>query len=209
MSGASDYVATLVGRWVTGQRPMPALPEVWMALFATLPSDSNIGGTELSGNGYGRAQVSGQLAVSAAVANGAVLNFTSVPAWIVPGMSVFSVSDETSIANDQTVAAVDTIANTVTLSTPIDNAIALGDVISFSAYATATGSNPSIFSNVGPISFPLTTMPGPGTAYGWGFFDAETGGNLLVADTIAGGAQVISGNVSATFAEGQLIVTIT
>jgi hypothetical protein len=209
MSGASDYVATLVGRWVTGQRPMPALPEVWMALFATLPSDSNIGGTELSGNGYGRAQVGGQLAASAAVDNGEVLSFASVPAWIAPGMSVFSLSDETSIESDQTVAAVDTTNNIVTLSAPIDNAIALGDIISFSVYAEPTGSNPTIFTNVGPISFPLTIMPGPGTAYGWGFFDAETGGNLLIADTIAGGAQVISGNISATFAEGQLIVTIT
>jgi hypothetical protein len=209
MSGASDYAASAFGRWLTGQRPMPLLPEVWMALFATLPSDSNIGGTELAGNGYGRAQVSGQLAASADVASGSVLSFASVPTWIVPGMSAFSVTDETSIDSDQTVAAIDTTNNTVTLSAPIDNTIATGDLISFSAYAGATGSGPSIFSNVGPISFPLTTLPGPGTAYGWGFFDAQTGGNLLIADTIAGGAQVISGNISATFAEGQLIVTIT
>lgn len=209
MSGASDYVANLLGRWLTGQRGMPPLPEVWMALFATVPSDSGVGGSELFGNGYGRAQVAGQLESSEDVNTGTVLSFAAIPPWIVPGMSVFNVSNEDSFASGQTVAAIDTTANTITVSAGIDAAVLTGDVLAFSAFSEPTGSAPTFFANVGPIAFPVTTMPGPGTAYGWGFYDAPTGGNLLTADVLAGGAQVISGNVSATFAEGQLVLSIT
>ena len=209
MSGASDYAAGLLGRWITGQQDMPAAPTVWMALFATLPSDSNVGGVELNGNGYGRAQVSGQLNVLADVANGTMLTFAAVPAWIAVGMSVSDLTNEDAIVSGQTVAAVDLVANTVTLSGGIDAQVTADDVISFSAFGGPTGSAPSIFSNIGPIVFPLTTGPGPGTANGWGFFDAQTGGNLLIADVVAGGSAVIAGNVTATFAAGQLVLSVT
>jgi hypothetical protein len=209
MSGASDYVANLLGRWVTGQQPMAPLPQVWMALFATVPHDDGSAGTELAGNGYGRAQVAGQLEASEDVPNGAVLSFEAVPAWIVPGMTVFNTDNPGGLTAGQVVLGVDAINNTVTLDQPINDPVVTGDVIAFSAFGDPSGSAPSLFGNVGPIVFPLTTVPGPGTAYGWGFFDAPTGGNLLISDVLAGGAQVIAGNVSATFAADQLILSIT
>jgi hypothetical protein len=206
MSGASDYSANAFGRWLTGQQPMPPLPDVFMALFATVPSDANVGGVELSGNGYARAQVAGQVAVSADVATGQVLTFAAVPAWIGLGMSVFA---ESAIDSGQTVQAIDPVAKTVTLSAPVDAAILSGDLIAFSAFGDPTGSAPTVFVSIADIFFPVTTGSGWGTASGVGLFDAAVGGNLLDADVVAGGSQVIGGpNFQPRFVAGQVSIII-
>jgi hypothetical protein len=208
MSGASDYAANAFGRWLTGQQPMPVLPAIWMGLFATVPSDANVGGVELNGNGYARAQIAGQAATSANTASGTVLTFASVPSWVAIGMSVFDASAEDAIVSGQTVAAIDTTANTVTLNAAIDASVVSGDLIAFSAFGAPAGSAPSVFVNIADVFFPVTTGP-QGTASGFGFFDAASGGNLIDSDVLAGGAQVIGGpNFQPRFVAGQISIII-
>jgi hypothetical protein len=206
MSGASDYAASAFARWLTGQQPMPMLSGVWMGLFATLPSDANVGGVELSGNGYARAQIAGDLATSAATGTGLlVLTFASVPSWVVLGMLVYC---DDSIVSNQTVAAVDTVANTVTLSAPVDAAVPLAAAVSFSAFGPPSGSNPTVISNAVDVYFPVTQNAGWGTANGWAFLDAATGGDLLTGDALAGGAQLIGGpNFQPRLLAGQITLT--
>ena len=53
MSALSNYLENLIVNNVLGQAAMPAIPNVYIALFTAGPTDSG-GGTEASGTGYAR-----------------------------------------------------------------------------------------------------------------------------------------------------------
>src|SRR5258708_3830038 len=86
MSGTSDYASNALLNWVTGQKAMPALPAVWLALFTAVGVDAGTGFTEVAGAGYARAQVAGTAVTNGTTAAGnPTLHFASVPAWIFNG----------------------------------------------------------------------------------------------------------------------------
>lgn len=63
------------------------------------------------------------------------------------------------------------------------------------------------FSNVGAIQFGSPTANW-GTVVGFGLYDAITGGNLLIYDTLAASVIVNSGDPAPAFGSGALIITI-
>jgi hypothetical protein len=56
MGSKSNYLELLVLDAVLGQVALPAISDVWFALYSVTPSDTG-GGTELTGNGYTRVQM--------------------------------------------------------------------------------------------------------------------------------------------------------
>lgn len=53
MSALSNYLENLIANNVLGQAAMPAIPNLYFALFTAGPTDSG-GGTEVSGTAYAR-----------------------------------------------------------------------------------------------------------------------------------------------------------
>ncbi len=181
MSGLSDYSAQAVLNWLTGQKAMPALPAVYLALFTTAPTDGNTGGVEVSGGSYARQQVAGTLTTNNTTANGNnTLHFASVPSWIVPGMSIYDVTTPGSIG---TLTVSSTTATTVVMSGNAGGSgVGNGDTIAFSAFAAASGSAPSSAVNSSAtITLPQATANW-GTVVAWGLYDAASSGNLLEWD---------------------------
>lgn len=186
MAGLTDYSAQASLAYWTGGLIVPALPTgMWLGLFTTAPtSDAGVtGATEVSGGAYARVQVSGSLTTNAVSTASATLNFAAtVPAWIVAGMYVRSVTTPGNIGAGITV--VSTTATTVVISSTVT--VANGEVIKFSAFAPATASSgsepstlPASISNTNTvITFPQATASW-GTVQAWGLFDAVTTGNLV------------------------------
>lgn len=56
MSALSNYLENLLANNVLGQASMPAIPNLHFALFTAGPTDTG-GGTEVSGTGYARVNV--------------------------------------------------------------------------------------------------------------------------------------------------------
>jgi hypothetical protein len=194
MSGASDYLATSVLNFMTGQAAMPALASRYLALFTAAPtSDAGTGGTEVStsGTGYARQQVAGSAATNAATAAGnATLHFASTPAWLVTGMTVTDLTTPGAIPAGTTITV---SGGVVTMSANAAGAgIGNGDSLCFSAWPAASASSgnepatqPANTTNGAVITFPQVTGPGLtgyGTIVAWGIYDALTGGNLIAWD---------------------------
>jgi len=185
MAGATDFTATNVLSYITGQIAMPALPSVWIGLFTTAPtSDSGVtGATEVSGTGYARVQVAGSLA--AASATGTTITFSSLPAWVTQGMSV---RDITTPANVPAATTISSIAgNVVTCNNTVSSVGT--NTIDFSAFTPPTnssGSEPAVTAafaqNNAIITFAQAGAGGWSTVVAFGLFDAVTGGNLLAWD---------------------------
>lgn len=158
---------------------MPVLPAIYLALFTGVGTDAGTGFTEVStvSTAYARQQVAGTVATSAAAATGSTLTFTSVPAWIKPGMTVYDATTPAVISAGTTV--VSTTSTTVTLSAAVTGAgVGNGDSIVFSAFGAPTGSAPSQSTNGATISY-LAATASWGTVIAFGLYDAATGGNLL------------------------------
>ena len=187
MAGYSDYTATAIHNWETGQLAFPAVPAVYFALFTTAPtSDAGTGGTEVSGGSYARVQVAGTATTNGTTAAGnATLHFASTPAWIVAGMSVRDVTASTVIPAATTVLS--TTGTTVVMSANATGAGVGGtDVIIFSAFtppAASVGTEPSVTpvttTNTGAIITFAQATASWGTAQAWGAYDSLTSGNLL------------------------------
>lgn len=191
MSGLADYGSQGVLNWQTGQAAMPTLGANarWLGLFTTMPtSDSGSGGVEVTGGAYARVQIAGQVATNGTTASGnPTLNFASVPAWIVPGMTVTDLTAPSVIPAGTTVLS--KTGTTVTMSANATGAgVGNGDTINFSMFPAAsasTGTQPSVVpatvTNGGVITFPQATANW-GTVVGFGIFDASSSGNLIGYD---------------------------
>lgn len=188
MPGFSDYTAESALNWETGQAAMPALASRFLALFTTAPNDSGSGGTEVSGGSYARVQVAGSATTNGTTASGnATLHFASVPAWIVPGMTITDLTAPSVIQTGTTVLSV-TGTTVVMSANATGGGVGGTDSIQFSAWPAASASSgsepatlPANVTNGGTITFPAATGNW-GTVVAFGVYDASTSGNLISFD---------------------------
>lgn len=207
MSGLSDYTAQNELNFLTGQKAQPALPSVFLALFTVVGVDAGTGFTEVSGGSYARQQVAGTLLTNGTTSTSSgTLHFGTVPAWVVPGMSVLDATGAaTQIGTGVTVTG--TTTTTVTISSVPASQVGNGDTITFSAFAAAAGSQPSTDTNSGAtITFPQATANW-GTVVGWGLYDAATTGNLLLWDFLGNFAWLPASVSSAASGTGAVFTT--
>lgn len=181
MTGLSDYSATRLLNYITGQVAEVALPSVWMALMTAPDTDAGTGGTEVSGGSYARVQVAGAATVNGTTASGnATLHFAATPAWIVAGMTINDVTAPSVIPAATTVLS--TTGTTVVMSANATGAgVGATDSITFSAFSASSGSQPSTITNSAAITFPQATASW-GTVVAFELRDAVTSGNLLLWD---------------------------
>lgn len=175
MTGFSNYSATNISAYITGQTPMPTLPAVYMALFTAVGTDAGTGFTEVSGGSYARVQVAGSVAATASFTTASPnITMTTNPGWVVPGMTVY---DTTSAKPVGTVLTYSGTALVLTANAS-NNSSGTTDNLTFSAFSAATGTGPSTITNSAAVAFVLSTASW-GTAIAFGFYDALTSGNLL------------------------------
>jgi hypothetical protein len=188
MSGQADYAAQATLDWMAGRRAMPALVNRFLALFVTAPtSDAGTGGTEASGTGYARVQVSGQVAATATWTT-STPNITAAtnPGWVVPGMNVW----DNTIAGGAQVGTVSTYTGTALVLTANAAVASNGstDQLQFSAWPAAVAS-----SGNEPATVPAASTSGAavtfaqaggswGTVTSWALYDAVTAGNMIAWD---------------------------
>lgn len=180
MPGLSDTSAAAVLNGLSGQ-PATAWPtSLWLALDTVVGIDAGTGFTEVTGGSYARVQIAGPLSISSTQgALGTTLTFTSVPAWVQPGMSVTNKTRADIPANTTVVS---TTATTVVISNATTGTVATsGDVIQFSAFPAPVAGEPQTITNGSAITFPQATA-GWGTAVGWRIMDNSSGGNLWAWD---------------------------
>ena len=180
MTGLTNYAANAALNWVTGQTPMPALPNVWLALFTAVGTDAGTGFTEVgAGVGYTRIQVAGNLAATASfTAAVATWSMTSNPGWVVPGMSVYDTTNGFFIGTVLTY-----VGTTLTLTANAAHASSgAADNLTFSMFPQGTGTAPASSANTAAVSFAAAIGAGFGTVIAWGLYDAVTAGNLLEWD---------------------------
>jgi hypothetical protein len=185
MAGDTDSVAASILNWKTGQLLMPALPSLWVGLFTTAPtSDLAVtGAVEVSGTGYARVQIAGNVTASSAATT--VITFGAVPAWVVAGMSVRDVTTPGNVPAATTVSSV--TATTVTCNNTVSGVGT--DSIRFSAFTPPTASSgaepatlPESVTTGSIITFAQAGAGGWGTVQAIGIFDALTSGNLQTWD---------------------------
>jgi hypothetical protein len=209
----SDYSATNILNYITGNRVVPALPSVWLALYTTAPtSDAGTGATEVTtagGTGYLRVQVAGPITAGGTISTGSstitMPNVSGFP-WVVPGMNVYSAT-----AGKQIGTVLTYIGTTLTLTAnATNNGSGSTDVLNFTAFAPATGSSGNPEPNTLPgatvntnatITFPQATANW-GTVTSFGLYDASTTGNLLTWDYIGNFKWI---PFSATFASPSIL----
>lgn len=194
MSGMTDFTAENYLNYVTGRVPFPLTASIFMGLFTAAPtSDAGTGGTEVSGNGYARVQVAGQLAAGASwtTANSSITLGSAAPAWLLAlgtngsGVNVFD------ITNGEQIGTVSSISGTtVTLTANAAHASSgAADTLAFSAFSApnaSSGSEPSVtpayIENGAVINFPQATGTGWGTVTSWALFDASSSGDMILWD---------------------------
>lgn len=192
MAGLTDYATLASLNYWTGGLVMPALPAgEWLGLMTTAPTSdtgslATNGGAEVAVGTYARVQVSGSLTTNAVSTASATLNFAAtVPAWIVPGMYVRSITTPGNIPANATV--VSTTATTVVISTTVT--VVNGEVIRFSAFAQSVASSgtepvttPASIANTNTIiQFPLVGATTPwGTVNSWFLADAASGNTNIL-----------------------------
>lgn len=202
MPGKTDYTAENFLNYIGARGPAwPSLTSLFLALFTTAPtSDSGVtGATEVSGGGYARVQVAGQLTAGAAftTSSSTITLASAAPAWLTAlgssqngnGVSVYDVT------NGQQIGTVSSISGTtVTLTANASHASSgSGDTLAFSAFSApsaSSGSEPAVtpanMTNGAQINFPTATANW-GTVMAWGLFDASTSGNNLEWDYVGAG----------------------
>lgn len=178
MTGLTNYTANNALNWLTGQTPSPTLPAVWLALFTAVGTDAGTGFTEVSGGSYARVQIAGTVAATASWTTATPnITMTSNPGWVVPGMSVYD------ITNSFFIGTVSTYVGTALVLTSNAAHASTGstDNLTFSAFPQASGTAPASTVNGAVISFAQATASW-GTAIAFGLYDAVTSGNLLMWD---------------------------
>ena len=184
MPGFSDYNAALILNHTTGLRPLEAAHQ---SRFLGLDSAS---GTEISGNGYARAQFAGAITGAASGAASGSPSFSiasSAPAWLTAmGGGVGAAA--WSLANGYIGVVASIVGTTVSITGNTLVATANNDTIYFSAHPNASASSgtdpnvtPASVSNGAKIVFAQSsgTWPSP---IGWRIYDALTGGNAYIGD---------------------------
>ncbi|HET8921346.1 MAG TPA: hypothetical protein VFN27_16925 [Xanthobacteraceae bacterium] len=183
MAGLSDYLAEFAIEFASGQQPVPAIGNRFLALFTTAPtSDAGTGGTEVSGGAYARVQIAGAVAATASFTTASPnITMTTNPGWVVPGMNVYD------LTNGKQIGTVSTYVGTaLVLTANAANASSgAADSLQFSAFpaaAASSGTEPSVTpsnaANGAVITFAQATASW-GTVTSWGIYDAVTAGNLL------------------------------
>lgn len=185
MAGLGDYLAEFNIEFATGQQPMPAIGNRFLALFTTAPtSDAGTGGTEVSGGAYARVQVAGAVAATAAFTTSSPnITMTTNPGWVVPGMNVYD------LTNNQQIGTVQTYVGTALVLTANAAHASSGstDSLQFSAWPAASASTgnpepntlPASATNGAIITFPQATASW-GTVTSWALYDALTGSTNFI-----------------------------
>lgn len=188
MAGLSDYAAEATLNWETGNQPMPAIGNRFLALFTTAPtSDAGTGGTEVSGGAYARQQIAGAITAGGAISTGSasITMGSSNPGWVVPGMNVYDLTN-----NKQIGTVLTYVGTALTLTGNAANAgSGSTDSLQFSAFPAASASSgnepatsPANVTNANAvISFAQATASW-GTVVAFGIYDAVTSGNLITWD---------------------------
>jgi len=182
MVGMSDYTSRAALNQFTGDAPMFAVPNVFMALMTAVDIDAGTGGTEVSGGAYARVQVAGQLAATASFTTGSPnITMTTNPGWIVPGMNVWDLTKTPSPGAQ--VGTVSTFSGTALVLTSNSAIASQGttDNLLFSAFSPSSGTTPSTITNGAAITFPQATVSW-GTVIAFELRDASSAGNLLLWD---------------------------
>lgn len=180
-----SYTARAVLGFKAGLQTLPAGLAVtagnldrWLALLTTAPNDSDAGLVEVSASTYARLQIAGTLATSAAQGSaGTTLTFSSVPSWVVPGMTVLDLTHPSYIGAGITVSSV--TGTTVVLSAATSTAVPAADVIAISAFPAATSEGPAGMATGPALSFVSSGASAWGTVVAGALYDAATNGNLL------------------------------
>jgi hypothetical protein len=187
MAGLADYLAQFELEFATGQQPMPAIGNRFLALFTVAPtSDAGTGGTEVTGGSYARIQIAGAVAATASFTTASPnITMTTNPGWVVPGMSVFDLTKTP--APGAFVGTVLTYVGTALVLTANSAITSQGttDSLQFSAFPAATassGTEPSVTPaqvlNGAVITFAQATLSW-GTVIAWAIYDAVTSGNMI------------------------------
>src|SRR5579871_1601501 len=154
MAGFGDYAAEAALNWLSGAGGTLGGGNRFAALFTAAPtSDAGTGGTEVSGAGYARVQIAGQLAAGASWTTGVstITLASAAPAWLTAlgssangnGVNVYDVT------NNQQIGTVLSISgSTVTLTANAAHASSgSADTLAFSAFPLASassGTEPSV-----------------------------------------------------------------
>lgn len=177
MTGMSNYFAGNALNHLNGIAAMPFPASTWLALFTAVGTDAGTGFTEVSGNGYARAQISGSVAATASFTTGSPnIAMATNPGWVVPGMNVYDTTNGFQIGTVLTY-----IGTALVLTGNAAHASAGStDSLTFSLFPQGTGTAPSSAANGGVATFPTPTGAGWATAIlAFGVYDASTSGNLL------------------------------
>jgi hypothetical protein len=179
MPGLSDKSAAVLLNGLSSQ-PAAAWPaSMFLALFTGTGKDDGTGFTEVSAAGYARVQISGSLSISAGQgAPGTTLTFSSVPAWVQPGMSI---TDTTHAYIPANTTVVSTTPTTIVISASSTVAVATSDNIVLSAFTPPTTGEPSVLTNGSVVSFPQSGASW-GNVLALGIYDASSAGNLWAWD---------------------------
>lgn len=177
MSGLSDYVSQFQLGWLTGQYNFPSTNAVYLALMTAVDTDGGTGGTEVSGGGYTRVQVSGIVGTAAAwtTSQSTITLAASAPTWVIAGCTVWDSNHLVGVISAVSGTTLTLTGNALVAST------GSSDSIQISAFSQATGSGPSTITNGAVITFPQSTASW-GTVIAFELRDAPTGGNLLAWD---------------------------
>lgn len=194
MTGLTNYSAGNLGKYANMCVPSPSLTAVFMGLFTAPGTDAGTGFTEVSGNGYARVQVAGQLAAGASftTSSTSITLGSTAPAWLLAlgtsggpagaGVNVYDITTNTQIG---TVSSITGTAVTL-VTAALGNSSGSADNLSFSAFGAPTGTAPSTQTSIAAVNFPQSTSTGWGTASSFGLFDAITSGNLIEWDFLGG-----------------------
>lgn len=121
MSAASNYLENLIMNNLLGQAAMTAIPNLYVALFTAGPTDAG-GGTEVSGTGYARVNLTNNTTnwpttTTGAKSNGTVINFPAAGAsW--GTVTHIGIYDASSSGNLIVFAALDTAKAVASGDTP-------------------------------------------------------------------------------------------
>jgi hypothetical protein len=199
MSGLSDYTAEAVLNWEAGVAPMPgstAALSRFAALFSAAPtSDAGTGGTEVTGGGYARVQVAGQLTANASwtTSSTTITLASTAPSWLTAlgtNGSGCNVYDATSGQNIGTISSVS--GTTITLTADAAHASSgSSDLLQISAFPQASASSgaepattPANVANAAVVNWAQATgsWASAATIPAWGLYDASSAGDLITWD---------------------------
>ena len=176
-------------------------PAIYVGLFTAAPADAG-GGTEMSGNGYARVQLTQADAtwgaaggnVSTAIAGGNA-STTNIQ---VASSTGFAVNDIVYVNTAGEISR-HTVTN-VPDGTHVTVTPACG-----AAPTSGTLDRPSSCSNSSTVTFPTSTGTWGGTASYSGLFDASTSGNLLIWSALTTPQSITASGITPSFAAGALV----